>query len=149
SAAQHHRSTHPRPTTGAPPMTAPAGGMAPAWARRRGWAPPGNQQPWALPPKEGAPMTLLNLTPDELLSTPRAVRKRLDLSRPVEREVIEECVELAFQAPTGSNRQGWHFVFVTDPAKKKGLADLYGQSFDRYINMPPPEYAEGDSRSER
>jgi nitroreductase len=94
-------------------------------------------------------MTLLNLTSDELLSTTRAVRKRLDLERPVERAVLEECVDLAFQAPTGSNRQGWHFVFVTDPDKKRGLADLYGTSFDRYINTEGPTYAPGDSRGER
>src|SRR4051794_22197557 len=91
----------------------------------------------------------LELSPDELLSTTRSVRKRLDLERPVEREVIEECVELAFQAPTGSNRQGWHFVFVTDPDKKRGLADLYGPAFDQYANVPPPEYAEGNSRGQR
>ena len=94
-------------------------------------------------------MTLLNLSPDDLLSTTRAVRKRLDFERPVERSVVEECVDLAFQAPTGSNRQGWHFVFVTDPDKKRGLADLYGESFDRYINNEGPSYAPGDSRAER
>ena len=58
---------------------------------------------------------MLELTPDELLSTTRAVRRRLDLERPVEREVIEECLRLAQQAPTGSYRQDWHFVVVTDP----------------------------------
>ena len=91
----------------------------------------------------------LELSADELLSTTRSVRKRLDLEQPVEREVIEDCVELAFQAPTGSNSQGWHFVFVTDPAKKKGLADLYGPTFDSYVNTQGPTYAEGDSRAER
>src|SRR6266511_3352138 len=58
---------------------------------------------------------LLELTPDELLTTTRAVRKRLDLERPVERELLEECLALAQQAPTGSYRQDWHFVVVTDP----------------------------------
>ena len=90
-------------------------------------------------------MTLLNLSPDDLLSTTRAVRKRLDFERPVERSVVEECVDLAFQAPTGSNRQGWHFVFVTDPDKKRGLADLYGESFDRYTQagLFPVAYTKG------
>lgn len=91
----------------------------------------------------------LDLTPDELLSTTRAVRKRLDLERPVEREVVEECMELALQAPTGSNRQGWHFVFVTDPGKKKGLAELYAAGFDPYINMQGPQYEQGDTRAQR
>jgi nitroreductase len=67
----------------------------------------------------------LELLPDELLSTTRAVRKRLDLSRPVEREVIEECLALATQAPNGQNRERWDFVVVTDKAKRAKIADLY------------------------
>jgi len=73
-------------------------------------------------------MTPGNLTPDELLSTTRTVRKRLDLNRPVERELLEECLDLAFQAPTGGNLQGWHFVLVTDAGRKKALAGLYRKS---------------------
>ena len=68
---------------------------------------------------------VLELTPDELLSTTRAVRKRLDLERPVEREVLEECLRLAQQAPTGSYAQDWHFVVVTDPDLRAGLAELW------------------------
>ena len=49
----------------------------------------------------------LGLDADEVLTTTRSVRKRLDLERPVEREVIEECLDIALQAPTGSNTQGW------------------------------------------
>jgi nitroreductase len=67
----------------------------------------------------------LNLTADEVLTTTRAVRKRLDLERPVDKEVIEECLEIAVQAPTASNRQNWHFIFVTDQEKRKKLADVY------------------------
>ncbi len=67
----------------------------------------------------------LHLTPDELLSTTRTVRKRLDLTRPVERSVLEECLRLAQQAPTSSNRQHWHFVVVTDPNTRAALGDLY------------------------
>jgi nitroreductase len=70
----------------------------------------------------------LDLTPDQLLSTTRTVRKRLDLSRPVERELLEECFDLALQAPTGGNQQGWHFVVVTDADHKKALAELYRKS---------------------
>jgi nitroreductase len=86
-------------------------------------------------------MTPRDLTPDELLSTTRAVRKRLDLARPVERELIEDCLDLAFQAPTGGNLQGWHFVLVTEPGRKKALADLYRTS--KRENDPlsvPPEH---------
>ncbi|MFJ9695354.1 nitroreductase family protein [Kitasatospora sp. NPDC101183] len=70
-------------------------------------------------------MAPLAMTTDELLTTTRAVRKRLDLSRPVERELVEECLALAVQAPTGRNRQRWDFVVVTDPARRAALADLY------------------------
>jgi nitroreductase len=72
---------------------------------------------------------LLSLTPDELLSTTRSVRKRLDLSRPVEPELLRECIEVATQAPTGGNNQGWHFLVVTDEAKRRQLAEWYAASF--------------------
>ena len=68
---------------------------------------------------------LLPLSADDVLATTRAVRKRLDLTRPVERSVIEECMRIAQQAPSASNRQHWHFVVVTDPAKRKAIGDLY------------------------
>ncbi|MED7953272.1 MULTISPECIES: nitroreductase family protein [unclassified Streptomyces] len=66
-----------------------------------------------------------DLTAEQLLTTTRAVRKRLDLTRPVARELVEECLALATQAPTGRNRQRWDFVIVTDPARRAALADLY------------------------
>jgi nitroreductase len=74
---------------------------------------------------------------DQLLSTTRAVRKRLDLDRPVEREVLMECLRLAIQAPTGGNRQGWHWVVVTDAGTRAGLAELYrsgGEAYNRAID---------------
>lgn len=73
-------------------------------------------------------------TVDHLLSTTRAVRKRLDLSRPVPPEVIEECLRLAIQAPSGSNRQGWHWVVVTDADERAALADMYRDGWGPYIN---------------
>src|SRR5689334_22772579 len=91
----------------------------------------------------------LNLSVDELLTTTRSVRKRLDFDKPVSRDVLEECLELALQAPTGSNAQGWQWVFVEDPAKKKVLADIYRANFAMYRQLPPPEYAEGDLRGEQ
>lgn len=80
-------------------------------------------------------MTLLNLSPDEMLATTRAVRKRLDFSRPVEPEVIRECLELALQAPTGGNRQGWQFVVVTDPQQRQALADVYRKGWAQYLQV--------------
>jgi nitroreductase len=73
---------------------------------------------------------------DWLLTTTRSVRKRLDFGRPVERSVVERCIEIALQAPTGSNAQGWHFVVVTDAAKKKAIADLYRTAFQAYLTNP-------------
>jgi len=92
----------------------------------------------------------LNLSADDVLSTTRAVRKRLDFDRPVEREVIEECLQLALQAPTGSNSQGWQWVFVTDPAKKQALADIYKDNFAIYragVGLNP--YPEDDPRHDQ
>ena len=72
-------------------------------------------------------MSLLQLSAEEMLATTRSVRKRLDFSRPVEPEVIRECLELAVQAPTGANSQGWHFVVVTDPEQRKALGAIYAK----------------------
>jgi nitroreductase len=80
--------------------------------------------------------SLLPLDPDRLLTTTRAVRKRLDLARPVDLALVKECLEIALQAPTGSNAQGWHFVVVTDPAKRRGLAELYREAWAVYEKMP-------------
>ncbi len=80
-------------------------------------------------------MPHLDLSADDVLSTTRAVRKRLDFDRPVEDEVLRECLELAVQAPSGSNAQGWHFVLVTDDDKKRALGELYRQAFDIYEGL--------------
>jgi nitroreductase len=81
-------------------------------------------------------VSVLDLSPDELLSTTRAVRKRLDLDRPVPLDVVRQCVGLALQAPSGSNQQGWHFVVVTDEAKRAALGAIYKKAFDVYEAMP-------------
>jgi nitroreductase len=81
-------------------------------------------------------------TVDHLLTTTRSVRKRLDLTRPVEQAVLEECLQLALQAPSGSNRQGWHFLLVTDPAKRAMLAGYYRQAFKHYLGAVQPEALE-------
>ena len=78
------------------------------------------------------PEDLRSLTPDELLSTTRAVRKRLDFDRGVEPELIDECLELAAQAPTGSNAQGWHFLIVRDAEKRSALAEMYRRGFQLF-----------------
>ena len=78
-------------------------------------------------------MTRLELTPDELLTTTRSVRKRLDLTRPVPPELVRECLEIALQAPSGSNRQGWHWVVVTDRRLRAGIGELYRRAVARYL----------------
>ena len=77
-----------------------------------------------------------NLMPDELLTTTRAVRKRLDFDRPVPDEVVRECIAVAQQAPTASNRQNWHFVVVTDAGKRQAVADLYRRGWEQYTQSP-------------
>ena len=81
----------------------------------------------------------LNLSADEVLSTTRAVRKRLDLTRPVPRKLIEECVDLATQAPTGRNRQRWHFLVVTDPAQRQAVADIFRRALPLAVGQPLTE----------
>lgn len=77
--------------------------------------------------------TLLDLSPDEVLSTTRAVRKRLDLSRPVPRALVEECMALAMQAPNGSNLNTWRFVAVDDRETIARMAAIYGAAMDDQI----------------
>lgn len=88
---------------------------------------------------------------DHLLTTTRSVRKRLDFSRPVAPEIIERCIEIALQAPTGSNSQGWHFVVVTDADLRRFIADKYRTAFQAYLENPQlrPTYEEGDARHEQ
>ena len=76
------------------------------------------------------------------------MRKRLDLERPVPRDVIEECIEIALQAPSGSNRQAWQWIPVDDPDTKAGIAELYRAVFDSY-QPRSSGYVEGDTRAER
>src|SRR5260370_16938692 len=80
----------------------------------------------------------------KVLTTTRSVRKRMDFDRPVPRELILECIEVAVQAPTGSNRQGWHFMVVTDRDKKKAIGDLCRRSWEAYSRGRGPRYA-GDA----
>jgi nitroreductase len=78
----------------------------------------------------------LPLSPDELLSTTRSVRKRLDFDRPVPLELVKESIEVALQAPTGSNQQGWHWIVVTDADKRARIGEYYRRSYERYSGSP-------------
>src|SRR3989475_10127809 len=82
----------------------------------------------------------------KVLTTTRAVRKRLDFDRPVSREMLLECIEVAVQAPTGSNSQGWQWMIVTDPEKKRVIGDLHRKPWYPYAASKGPQYAEGDPR---
>ena len=76
---------------------------------------------------------MLDLTPDELLTTTRSVRKRLDFDRPVPRDVIRECLEIAFQAPNGSNLNTWRWVVIDDPALVASAAEIYDGGLEDFI----------------
>ena len=71
---------------------------------------------------------------DHLLTTTRAVRKRLDLTRPVGRDLIVDCIRIATQAPAGGNVQMWRWLVVDDPALKAGIAELYRRAYAPYID---------------
>ncbi|MCC6383415.1 MAG: nitroreductase family protein [Dehalococcoidia bacterium] len=81
-------------------------------------------------------MTLLPLDPDQLLSTTRAVRRRLDLTRPVPNDLIRECVAMALQAPSGGNEIVMRFVVVRDPAVIRAVGDVYAQCWTKYEASP-------------
>ena len=77
-------------------------------------------------------ITILN----DLLTTTRSVRKRLDLTRPVDRAVLEECLAAAQQAPCESNSQRVHFVVVTNPDQRRALAEVFRRGFEIYKTLP-------------
>jgi nitroreductase len=84
-----------------------------------------------------------------ILTTTRSVRKRIDFDRPVPRELLTECLEVALQAPTGSNSQGWQFVFVTEAEKKQVIGELYKKSWYDYAARGGQRYAHDDPRREQ
>jgi len=92
-------------------------------------------------------MTIDRVATDKLLTTTRSVRKRLDLTREVEPQVIQDCIDIAMQAPTGTNAQNWAFVVITDPAKKKFIADAYRNGGEMMAGSGyPPPLEPGDPR---
>jgi nitroreductase len=101
--------------------------------------------------EEGCRMTKLNLTVDEALATTRAVRRRLDVSRPVPRGVIEECLELALQAPNGSNRNDWRWIVVDEPATVRAIAAEYRAAVELLASgrVPSPRYLAGGKGDDR
>jgi nitroreductase len=82
----------------------------------------------------------------KVLTTTRSVRKRLDFDRLVPRDLLLECLEVAVQAPTGSNSQGWQFVIVTEPETKRVIADFYRKSWGVYSTSRGPRYSPEDMR---
>ena len=78
-------------------------------------------------------MPTLPLTPDELLTTTRSVRKRLDLTRDVPIDLVRECLEVALQAPSGSNRQSWHWMVITDESSRRVIGNYYHQAVASYL----------------
>jgi nitroreductase len=78
----------------------------------------------------------VNLTPDELLTTTRSVRRRLDLTRPVPLELVRECLQIALQAPSASNRQTWQWLVITDPDLRAAIGTFYARAVERYLASP-------------
>jgi nitroreductase len=94
---------------------------------------------------------MTDLTPEQLLTTTRAVRRRLDLDRPVDPELIRRCVEIATQAPSSINMQHWHFVVVTDAELRAGVAEVYRRAWQVWSDTPladdPPGLTAGERSS--
>lgn len=86
---------------------------------------------------------------DELLATTRSVRKRLDLERPVDPALIDECLALSLQAPTGGNTQGWRWLVVTDPDLRAGLADIYARASAGYLQQRAAELKDSQGEGDR
>ena len=84
---------------------------------------------------------------DYILQTTRSVRKRLDLTRPVDENVIIKCLDIAVQAPTGSNAQGWKWLIVTDKEKIAKIGEYYKKSFTAYSSSgSPPKRADPEQQ---
>ena len=86
---------------------------------------------------------------DHVLTTTRAVRRRLDLDRPVDPALVRECLTIALQAPTGGNNQGWHFVVVTEPSTRAAVADVFRRGAIAYAGRrdkpSPPRKTRSDA----
>lgn len=91
-------------------------------------------------------MTFDTSVTDRLLTTTRAVRRRLDLERPVEESVVLDCLRLAIQAPTGSNAQGWRWIVVTDPEKRSELARMYAEGGAGYLKAAAGQEKDDQTR---
>lgn len=78
------------------------------------------------------------MTDAELLTTTRAFRRRLDLTRPVDRQDLLDCLEIAVHAPSGTNRQPWRFVVVVDPDLRQRIAEYYRTGFGAYLSARTP-----------
>lgn len=79
---------------------------------------------------------LLPLSLDELLTTTRTIRKRLDFDRPVKRDLIQACIDIAIQTPNGSNQQFWHWLVIDDPHLKSQVAEIYRAGMAAQVNDP-------------
>jgi nitroreductase len=92
-------------------------------------------------------MTIDLAAADKLLTTTRSVRKRLDLTRDVPLSLVQECIEVAMQAPTGTNAQNWAWVVVTDPEHRRAIAGIYRRAGEMMAGSGyPPPLPEGDPR---
>lgn len=86
---------------------------------------------------------------DHVLTTTRAVRRRLDLERPVPLDVIDECLDIALQAPTGYNLQNWRWLVITDPETRGVLGEVYRRMLEPFVEKMESEIPEDDEQSQK
>lgn len=73
---------------------------------------------------------------EHVLTTTRSVRQRLDFDRHVEFEVIEQCMTIALQAPTGGHAEDWRWLVITDQEKRSKIAEIYFEKFVKHVKEP-------------
>jgi nitroreductase len=135
-----------------PPASFTSGGSSDVSVTSNGNAPAMRMHPPAAQEGHAQKETgmTLDLSPDELLTTTRTVRRRLDFSRPVPREMIQDCIDVAVQAPTGGNKQIWHWMVVGDQRVKRAVANVYRRCWDATSrNGALPSFDGADPRSGR
>ncbi len=91
----------------------------------------------------------MTLSADEALATTRAVRRRLDLDRPVARGLVDDCLRLAVQAPTSEGNETWHFVVVEDAATRTEIGRIYRDIWMSYTGVAPEDDRPGEAPRER
>ena len=70
---------------------------------------------------------------EHLLTSVRSVRRRIDFRREVEDSVLLNCINIAVQAPTGRDEEGWYFLVVKERQKIKAISEVYREVLLEFV----------------